>query len=373
MNFLDRHFVKKYILIFIFLLNITACYEYPPVMIDGKASLKIIALWEYVDSENNTYFLPLNNAKVTLTSEYGIMLKTTNENGELFLSNLPSSEYGISVRMPHPEDNNIIFVGSVTSLFVSSGSITSDTIIAKPISSFGLSINEIYVAGPVNNIFYFYDQYIELYNSTDSIKYLDGIMIMRVSGNNDGQGPGADEYGDGSIQGVTYVFKFPGNSGEKNYPIYPKQFIVLAQDAVNHKNMISTSFDLSNADWEFYNQFSPNDIDNPNVPNLINMKSDHTTDFFLNLISDVVAISTGEDSVWTDGMRIDTIIDAIEYQTNPHPVSRKTLDPRVDRGYVLSPPRYSGLSMKRREPGLDTNNSSDDFEPVHSLATPGYH
>lgn len=371
MNFLSNH-MRKYLLITL-LMILPACTEHPPVMTDGDAEVRIVALWEYIDDENNTSYLPLSNAIVTLTSEYGIMMKTTNEYGELFLSNMPTSEYGISVRMPHPDDNSIIFVGSITSLTLTSGRLTQDTILAKPISSFGLSINEIYSAGPVNSIFYFYDQYLELYNSTDSIKYLDGIMIMRVSGNNDGQGPGADEYGDGSIQGVTYAFKFPGSPGEKNHPIYPKQFLVLAQDAVNHKNMITTSFDLTNVDWEFYNQFSPNDIDNPNVPNLINMKSDHTTDFFLNLISDVVAISTGEDSIWTDGIRIDTIIDAVEYQTNPHPVSRKTLDSRVDRGYVLSPPRYSGLSMKRREPGLDTNNSSDDFNPVHSLATPGFH
>jgi len=371
MSFLSKH-MRKYLLIAL-LLIIPACTEHPPVMTDGDAEVRIVALWEHIDDENNTFHLPLSNAIVTLTSEYGIMMKSTNEYGELFLSNLPTSEYGISVRRPHPDDNSIIFVGSITSLTLISGRLTQDTILAKPISSFGLSINEIYVAGPVNSIFYFYDQYLELYNSTDSIKYLDGIMIMRVSGNNDGQGPGADENGDGSIQGVTYAFKFPGSPGEQNHPIYPKQFLVLAQDAVNHKSMVSTSFDLSNVDWEFYNQFSPNDIDNPNVPNLINMKSDHTTDFFLNLISDVVVISTGEDSIWTDGIRIDTIIDAVEYQTNPHPVSRKTLDPRVDRGYVLSPPRYSGLSMKRREPGLDTNNSSDDFNPVHTLATPGYH
>lgn len=365
--------MKKYLLLIILGFLFSKCTVEPPLMHDGEAEILLVALWEQYDENDNLTFEPLKNAKVFLTSEYGLMIRDTDNNGILNLTNIPSSTYGISARMPHPEDKNIILVGSITSLDVNSGEVTIDTIFAKPISSFGICINEIYSSGPVNNIFYFYDQYIELYNSSDSVKFLDGIMVMRVSGNNDGKGPGADEYEDGNIHGVTYAFKFPGNPGETNHPIQPGQFIVLAQDAVNHKNMISTSFDLSNVDWEFYNQFSATDIDNPNVPNLINMRSDHTTDFFINLISDRIVISTGEDSVWTDGLRIDTIIDGVEYQSNPHPISRKTMDIRVDRGYVISPPRYSGLSMKRREPGLDTNNSSDDFNPSHTPATPGYH
>lgn len=82
-------------------------------------------------------------------------------------------------------------------------------------------------------------------------------------------------------------------------------------------------------------------------------------------------MATGEDTVWVDGIRIDTIIDGVEYQSNPPPRNRKTLDPRVDRGYVLSPPRYSGMSMQRRLPGFDTNDSRVDFE-ILPRATPGY-
>ena len=94
---------------------------------------------------------------------------------------------------------------------------------------------------------------------------------MRVSGNSEGgRGPGADEGNDGDIDGVTYIFQFPGSPGETNHPIRPGQFMVLAVDAVDHKALFPGSVDLSRADWEFYNQFSPEDIDNPSVPNLIN-------------------------------------------------------------------------------------------------------
>lgn len=348
------------------------CSEEPPVFYDGEARLMVVAIWDTAGLDNSTDYVPLKNAKAFISNEYGLSVSFTDEEGKLELNPVPSSVYSISVRLPHPEDNNIIITGSVYNIEVISGQTVYDTIIAKPISSTGICFNEIYTVGPVNSIFYLYDQYLELYNASDSIKYLDGMMVMRFSSNTDGQGPGADEYGDGSIQGVTYAFKFPGNPGENNIPFYPKQFIVLASDAVDHTTMVSTSIDLSNADWEFYNQFSATDIDNPNVPNLINMRSDKTSDFLLGLTADVVILSSGADSIWADGIEISTVIDGVEYQSNHHPQNLKTLDSRIDRSYVLSPPRYSGLSMKRREPGLDTNNSLDDFSPDHTRPTPGY-
>ena len=346
-----------------------SCNEAPPTVFDGNAKIELLAVWDTSSVDNNPQYVPLKNAKVILSSEYGLSVRTTDENGKLIISGLPSSSYSISVRMPHPLDPNILLVGSMRDQTISTGNIFQDTIIAKPISSSGISINEIYATGPVNSIFYFYDQFIELYNSSDSIKYVDGMIIMRVSGNNEGLGPGADEGNDGDIDGVTYAFKFPGKPGEQKYPFYPKTFMVLAQDAVNHKNTVSTSIDLSRADWEFYNQFSANDIDNPMVPNLINMRTDKTVDFMINLSSDVIVLSSGVDANLEDGIDISTILDGMEYQSTIS--NAKTLDNRIDRGFVLSPPKYGGQSMQRREPGSDTNDATLDWEIIPH-PTPGY-
>lgn len=346
------------------------CAEKPPVAVDGEGKLKVIVLWDSTYSDNVSYAQPVSNAKVFLSSRYGVKIFTSNDSGLIEINNLPTSTYGLSVRKSHPLDPNILLIASKQDVVVNSGRLTEDTLFVKPISSIGICINEIYAAGPVNNIFYFYDQFIELYNSSDSVRYLDGMIVVRVSGNNEGKGPGADEDDDGDIDGAVYAFKFPGNPGEQNIPIHPRQFIVLAVDAVNHKNMISTSIDLSNADWEFYNQFSPEDIDNPNVPNLINIFPHRTQDFLINLSADVIVLCDGRDSLLLDGIDISSIVDGVEYQPNPHPQSKKTLDPRVDRGYVLSPPRYSGKSIQRREAGFDTNDSSSDFEIIDP-PTPG--
>jgi hypothetical protein len=91
-------------------------------------------------------------------------------------------------------------------------------------------------------------------------------------------------------------------------------------------------------------------------------------EFLLGLSDDVVVVASGVDSVWQDGIAISTVLDAVEYQSSL--TSRKTLDPRLDRGFVLSPPKYSGKSMQRRVPGGDVNNSSFDFE-ILARATPG--
>jgi hypothetical protein len=370
MNYSGEKMKRLMFYFFAAVILFVGCAEQPPIAVDGEGKLDVIVLWDSTYSEDASIALPVANAKVFLNSRYGMKILMTDYNGRIILENLPTSIYGLSVRKTHPLDPNIMLIGVKQDLNVISGKAISDTIFVKPISATGIVINEIYAAGPVNNIFYFYDQFVELYNASDSIRYLDGMIVMRVSGNNDGKGPGADEDDDGDIDGVTFAFKFPGNPGEQNIPIYPKQFVVLAVDAVNHKNMISTSIDLSNADWEFYNQYSPEDIDNPNVPNLINVFSHRTQDFLINLSTDVIVIADGRDSLLLDGVDISTIVDGVEYQPNPHPQSKKTLDPRVDRGYVLSPPRYSGRSIQRKEPGFDTNDSGTDFEIIEP-PTPG--
>lgn len=369
---LENIFPMSFLFVIIFIILIfSGCAENPPVMVDGQGQLEIVVLWDtsYVDSIKT--YIPVENARAIVASRYSAKICYTDMDGRICLTNLPTSKYGITIRKQHPVDPDIILVGAKQDIDIISGKIVVDTIYVKPISSAGISINEIYCSGPVNNFFFFFDQFIELYNSSDEIKYLDGMMVMRFSSNTAGKGPGADEEDDGDIDGVTYVFKFPGKPGEKNYPIYPKQFVVLASDAVDHRSVCATSYDLSSANWEFYNQYSPEDIDNPNVPNLINMRPDKTADFLIALTSDVVILSDGRDSIWQDGIDILTVVDGVEYQSNPHPQNKKTLDSRIDRSYVLSPPRYSGKSMQRREPGLDTNDSLSDFE-LKDKATPGY-
>ena len=356
--------------LFLFLLScLYGCKENPPAVPDGNGSIVLQAVWNK-STDSIPDIVPLQNAKVIMSCQYGMQIYYTGSDGFLRLNHLPSAVYNISVRAPHPDDPTIILVGSIRGVNVTSGQTSASIDTAKPVSSTGIAINEIYSVGPVNNIFYFYDLFIELYNSSDSVKYVDGMQIMRVSAylNNEVYAAGADWYHNGNMQGVLHIYKFPGRPGEKNYPFYPKQFLVLAGDAVDHRKVQSNSIDLSHADWEFYNQYMAADIDNPNVPNLINMRPDNGSKFLINLVRDVIALASGVDTVWTDGIEIPTIIDGVQYTS--YLDLEKTIDDRIDRGLAPFPPRYSGKSIQRKEPGMDTNDGSLDFEIIPA-PTPG--
>ena len=356
------------ILSLVLLFYLCGCKENPPVVHDGNGTIELKAVWDK-STDSIPDIVPLQNAKVIMSCQYGIQIYYTGSDGFLRLNNLPSAVYNVSIKASHPDDPTIILVGSIRNLNIASGLNSTLTDTAKSFSSTGIALNEIYCSGPVNNIFYMYDLFIELYNSGDSVKYVDGMQIMRVSGTNNGTyGPGADWYNDGRMQGITYIYKFPGRAGEKNYPFYPKQFLVLAGDAVDHRKVQSNSIDLSHADWEFYNQYMAADIDNPNVPNLINMRPDNGTKFLISLVTDVVALASGVDTVWTDGIEISSIIDAVQYTSRSDLI--KTIDERIDRGVAPYPSRYSGKSIQRKEPGMDTNDGSLDFEILPS-PTPG--
>ena len=371
--------MKQLILIFLlllFLLNgcVENLPEFPgskkclPLLLDnGSLALKVV--WNK-STDSIPDIVPLENAKVILSSHYGRQVINTGADGYIKVNDLIIAPYYISVTATSPLDQTIDLTGIIQTLNISSGKICDTTITVKPVYKTGITINEIYCSGPVNNIFYFYDQYIELYNSSDSVRYLDGMMVMRVSGNLNGiYFPGADWYNDGRMQGITNIYKFPGKPGERNHPFNPKQFLVLAGDAIDNRKAVSTSIDLTYSDWEFFNQYMAADINNPNVPDLLNMRADYTTKFLINLSFDIVALASGVDSDWTDGIDISTIIDAVQYNNNAG-TARKTIDDRLDKGIIQSPLRYSGQSMQRKIPGKDSNNGALDWE-IKTSPTPG--
>ena len=64
------------------------------------------------------------------------------------------------------------------------------------------------------------------------------------------------------------------------------------------------------------------------------------------------------------------VIDGVEWSPNPDLSKKLTL--RVDAGYAgIGIAKYSGYSTERREPGLDSNNSTFDFRNIYP-ATPGW-
>ncbi|HEX2983462.1 MAG TPA: DUF4876 domain-containing protein [Ignavibacteriales bacterium] len=344
----------------------SGCTEEPSSTPDGRGSIEIIAMGDMSLTDAAKY-VPLANAKAFVTSEYGVFEFQTDEHGILRLDNLPSSIYNINIKMRHPENSSILITGNLLEIPITTNEVYMDTLFAAQTAGTGIAINEIYASGPVTDIKFISDQFIELYNYSNETKYLDGMVIYKFAAEFIPGGTGSDTGNDGDIDGVNAAYKFPGNPGEKNYPFEPRTFKVLATLALNHKIRIPTSIDLSNADWEFYNPYSATDFDNKNVPNILNMLPHKTADFGLNTENGVIILSSGEDINTEDGIDISTIIDGVQYRYNN--ASVHTLDLRVDKSTVISPSQYSGKSIQRREEGYDTNNGKLDW--IIGSPTPG--
>ncbi len=342
----------------------TGCSENEPVTPEGSSKLILHAYWQEGDS---TY--KMQNAEVLLVSSYGTFKEQTNSEGILEKEGLPSAIYNISIQMKHPQNDLIVITGTLKNIEIKNNSETVDSIYGTPTSTGGIVINELYFVGPVNSNNFLFDQYIELYNASDSTKYLDGMMILKLSSSsNSGSKPGSDFDLDGDIDGVLHAYKFPGNPGEKNIRFLPKTFLVLASSANDYSAIHSTSIDLTGSDWEFFNQYSTDDTDNPNAKNLINLRSDTNSDFLMRSDNDIIAITSGVDTVWNDGINKSDFIDGVEYQ---NATNSKTMDADLDQSYVVSPARYSGQSVQRISHGYDTNNSIVDFK-IFNAPTPGY-
>jgi len=251
----------------------------------------------------------------------------------------------------------------------------------------GFVIQEIYFSGsttPANGSYY-QDQYIEIYNNSDSVLYADGLSIVE---SNHLSGTAISEYTNypnDLIVGAIYTI--PGDG--KTYPVQPGKSIVIASLGINHKLANANSpVDLSKADFEWYD--SGKDVDVPEVPNMIrnfcysntiwvlHVKGYHAyaifkapgnyTDFITqNTVSVQTASGTSisrikiPNSLLYDGVELGAV----------GAIGSKSLSSSIDVSYTYCNASYNGKSVRRkvlkRENGRvilqDTNNSAKDFIP----------
>jgi hypothetical protein len=139
-----------------------------------------------------------------------------------------------------------------------------------------LVIGEMYLQAPYKGDYYFFGNYVELYNNSDTTIYLDGKLF--------GMGPawgrdysvspnypvsceeGAPFQLDGDGMWSVFFYAFPGSGRE--HPLGPGGTAVIATDAIDHRFFDPRLPDLSHADFEF---IGTNDVDNPSVPNMLNV------------------------------------------------------------------------------------------------------
>ena len=134
----------------------------------------------------------------------------------------------------------------------------------------GFLFAEIMLSGPLPEgaTSYTGDTYFRIFNNSNDTLYADGLCILESTWTTvDKQDYQPDIMS--QAMAVQAVYQIPVGDG-KTYPVAPKQSILVADIAKNHKaDGNSNSFDLSKADFEWYDETaSGQDIDVPEVQNL---------------------------------------------------------------------------------------------------------
>jgi hypothetical protein len=243
------------------------------------------------------------------------------------------------------------------------------------------------------------DQYFEIYNNSNEVLYADGLCIAESELNTSLHLNLYTPDIRNESTPVSSVYRIPGNGTD--HPVQPGEAIIVCDVAVNHTADNSNSFDLSIADFEWFDG-ADIDTDVPEVPNMEKMVSTSAsiwylhnrglTSYVLFKLDDVTPEKFTKDNayhyqytfVWGDFVRVmefdawqvpnNFIIDAVECST-PSGYEWKALSPSLDLTWTHSgdgdDARY-GKCVKRkvsymdgeRKVLMDTNNSAHDFIPT---------
>lgn len=129
---------------------------------------------------------------------------------------------------------------------------------------------EIFFSGTLRSsgMQYYGDSYIKIYNNTDHVLYADGLAFCESRF----KSTQYYEYTPNIRQDTMTIWSLyviPGTGTE--HPVMPGHSLLICDTGINHTLSNPNSFDLSNADFEWYDvstQPSSMDIDSETVPNL---------------------------------------------------------------------------------------------------------
>lgn len=145
-----------------------------------------------------------------------------------------------------------------------------------------LIISEVFFSGtlqPSGNQYYG-DDYVKLYNNTDHVIYADGLTFFETKFLTTEKRNYTPDIMSEAVT-VQALYTIPGTG--KEHPVQPGGYLLLADTGIDHRLANPNSFDLSGADFEWYDvstKPSHLDIDGPTVENLDKWYC-YTLSFFL--------------------------------------------------------------------------------------------
>lgn len=169
-----------------------------------------------------------------------------------------------------PDETNAQLKANLSSVIIGKSDTTVTlNLFINPVSD-DFVIGEIFFAGTLQSSGnqYYGDNYITIFNNTDHILYADGLAIFESKFTTTEKYNYFPDIMDEAMT-VQALYTIPGTGME--HPVRPGEFILVADAGIDHRIINPNSFDLSGADWEWYDVSSvptQQDIDSPSVPNL---------------------------------------------------------------------------------------------------------
>src|SRR5574344_270326 len=222
----------------------------------------------------------LKNGTATLTnvqngSTYAISNFTLSGTQYIGTVTVPQGSYNVSVtgnityQLDGTEVNSEVKAES-SNVAIAEQTATSTMSLTTYNAQQGFVISEIFFTGSLTpeGKQYSGDQYFKITNNSSETLYADGIALLESSFLTVSK---YDYTPDLMSQAMTVdaIYCIPGTG--KEHPVLPGKSLIIALNAINHKEANSKSIDLSKADFEFYDESSNSrflDTDNTNVPNL---------------------------------------------------------------------------------------------------------
>ncbi len=198
----------------------------------------------------------------------GAVIKQTSQKASSVSIGVPYGSYKITV------NGQVITTAFETTSAAGTGAVDITTLATNAtISLFFKTFHEDFIIEEVfftgiktaDNKNYNSSRYFKIVNNTDKILFADKLIIGQSEFlTTDDKNP--TPYNVNQYFPVKGVLVLPGSGTQ--YPVQPGDFIVVADNAINHQAQTSTAYDLSKADFEFPSTApSLGQVDNPDVPN----------------------------------------------------------------------------------------------------------
>lgn len=378
----------RYILSLAFaLLLLNSCKEQEPEY--NAHSLQLI-----VDFDEEVPEDYVAGAKVVLTnlSKNYTLEEITSDSGDVHFTDVEPGFYSATLVHSFSDAGTVYHLNGLMNLDIFADMVDTLETVTSQTNAF--VIKQYYYSAcltPAGNQ-YSSDQFIEIYNNSDQLQYVDGLSVIEH------ESYSLEEYYFNFIEDTTVarmIWTIPGDGDD--YPLQPGGSVVIARDGINHQDPVYGNplcpVNLENADFEFWvERETGDDLDSPGVDNMIE-------NLFTYRGSDIVFHTRGGSAIaialfpftheerqeFIDNHQIakvniptrfygkvpnEYILDAVEVTWDEAHAIYKRFPLELDAGYTyVEAGSKSGKCVRRKVQEVvdgryiyqDTNNSTEDF------------